>query len=59
MHQFIVDKAPQLFKLDKKSKDKSTVPLKSHDEGNCFYFLLFFILELAGKKISLFQETSH
>ena len=38
LHQFIVDKAPQLFKAEKKPKESVNSALKSQDEGNCFTF---------------------
>ena len=39
MHQFIVDKAPQLFKAEKKSKDAASSVLRSQDEGNFTIFI--------------------
>ncbi len=42
MHQFIVDKAPQLFKAEKKSKDAASSALKSQDEGN--FIILYSVI---------------
>ena len=37
MHQFIVDKAPQLFKADKKAKESVSWAFKAEDEGKLFF----------------------
>lgn len=36
LHQFIVDKAPQLFKADKTAKESLSWAFKAEDEGNLF-----------------------
>nr|CAG4640008.1 EOG090X05S8 [Daphnia pulex] len=40
MHQFIVDKAPQLFKAEKKPKESVNSALQTQDEGNYFFPLM-------------------
>lgn len=41
LHQFIVDKAPQLFKAEKQLKDDSISASSSIDEGNSLVYFIF------------------